>query len=167
MAEIVDKQDLLERIRPFSPLRRVLLATPGTLQATLSAFFGTAIGVRVKRQQEAAGTLLRTVSLVLPDLELEVCSASTKARVTDPQMRRLLWERTLGIGRIAAMLGASASFRLDDAGEATATFWRVYQLWGAGFHYRIREAFPGSLYPDGVRWDVARLDDVLRNVPTI
>jgi hypothetical protein len=123
--------------------------------------------VRVKRQQEAAGTLLRTVSLVLPDLELEVCSASTKARVTDPQMRRLLWERTLGIGRIAAMLGASASFRLDDAGEDTATFWRVYQLWGDGFHYRIQEAFPGSLYPDGASWDVARLEDVLQNVPTI
>lgn len=104
MAEIVDKQDLLEKIRPFSPLRRVLLATPGTLHATLSAFVGTPIGVQVKRQQEAAGT----VSLVLLDLELEVCSASTKARVTDPQMRRLLWERTLGIGRIAAMLGASA-----------------------------------------------------------
>jgi len=148
MAEIVDLQRELALIRGFSPLRRILLATPGTLQTALSAFFGAKVSVKVRDQEERSETVLRTADLVCDELGLDVGFASTEAQITDPDVRRLVLARELGVGQITALLGASASFRLDEVGQEGDDFWRSYRLWGDGFSYRIRERFPGALYPD-------------------
>ncbi len=148
MAEIVDLQRELALIRGFSPLRRILLATPGTLQTALSAFFGAKVSVKVRDQEERSETVLRKADLVCVELGLDVGFASTEAQITDPDVRRLVLARELGVGQITALLGAGASFRLDEVGEEGDDFWRSYRLWGDGFSYRIRERFPGALYPD-------------------
>jgi hypothetical protein len=104
--------------------------------------------VKVRDQEERSETVLRTADLVCDELGLGVGFASTEAQITDPDVRRLVLARELGVGQITALLGASASFRLDEVGQEGDDFWRSYRLWGDGFSYRIRERFPGALYPD-------------------
>jgi chorismate-pyruvate lyase len=129
--------------------QRVLLATAGTLQETLSAFFGGPVTVEVVHQEETPLGLVREVDLVFAARQLVVCHAITEARIAHPEIRRLLLEGELGIGQISAALGLVASFALDDAGHGEGIFWRAYRLWGDGFSYRIRETFPAQLYEKG------------------
>lgn len=146
MVEIVGLERELAMIRTFLPLRRILLATPGTLQTTLSAFFGATVSVRVREQVERTGTILRTADLVCADLGLDVCFAYTEAEITDPEVRRMILAKELGVGQITALHRAMAFFQLDEVGEDGDDFWRTYRLWGDSFTYRIRERFPGGLY---------------------
>ena len=77
-----------------------------------------------------------------------MCGATTAIHVDDPDIRKLIVERRLGLGQIAALVGAPTLFELDDAAQEDGSFWRTYRLWGDGFEFRITETFPGHLYPD-------------------
>jgi hypothetical protein len=148
MADIVDLSHLLNLLRDFSPVRRVLLATAGTLQGTLTAYFGAPVTVEVVSQSDTGDVMERTVDLVCRDRGLAVCRATTTIKVADAGIRELIAERRLGLGQIAALLGAGTSFELDDAEDGAASFRRSYRLWGEGFEFRITEVFPAHLYPD-------------------
>jgi hypothetical protein len=146
MAEIVDRDVVLKMLRGFTSLQRVLLATAGTLQGALSAFFGTPVTIELVHQYETDGRVLREVDLVCAARKIAVGHAMTEAQVTDPDIRRLLLEGEMGLGQISALLGTPVSFALDQTGRQPRSFWRVYRLWGEGFSYRIREVFPEFLY---------------------
>ena len=146
MADIVDPARLLEQLRGFSPLRRVLLATAGTLQGALSAYFGAPVTVDVVSQDADHGVMHRTVDLVCKDRRLVACRATTEIDVADPRIREMIVERNLGLGQIATLLGVRTSFELDEVGQEASTFWRTYRLWGEGFRFRITETFPAELY---------------------
>ena len=146
MAEIVDRDGFLKMLRGFTPLQRALLATAGTLQGTLSAFFGTPVTIQLVHQDETDRRILREVDLVCAAKKITVGHAVTQAQVTDPEIRGLLLDGEMGLGEISALLGTPVSFALDQTGRQPGAFWRLYRLWGQGFSYRIREVFPESLY---------------------
>jgi hypothetical protein len=152
MAEIADRDVSLKLLRGFTPLQRVLLATAGTLQGTLSAFFGAPVTIDLVRQDETDGCIRREVDLVCAAKRIAVAHAMTEAQVTDPEITRLLLEGQIGLGQISALLGVPVSFALDQVGRELSAFWRVYRLWGEGFSYRIREEFPQALYYLGERY---------------
>jgi chorismate-pyruvate lyase len=146
MAEIVDRDVAFKMLRGFTPLQRVLLATAGTLQGALSAYFGSPVTIELVHQAETDGHILREVDLVCAAKKIAVGHAVTEAQVIDPDIRRLLLEGEMGLGQISTLLGTPVSFALVQTGRQPRAFWRVYRLWGEGFSYRIREVFPESLY---------------------
>jgi chorismate-pyruvate lyase len=148
MAEIVDQAELLAKLRGFSPLRRLLLAVPGTLQSTLSAYFGHPVTVSVISQVPQGAVIRRAVHLVCDDLGMVVVRAVTDVTVADPDVRALVEAQTMGLGQIVASLAARTNFELEDVGRGSGTFWRRYRLEGPGFTYLIREEFPTILYAD-------------------
>ena len=148
MADVVDPSQLLAVLRDFTPLRRVLLATAGTLQGTLSAYFGAAVTVEVVAQSSDGDVMHRTVDLVCADHGLTVCQATTAIHVADPGIREMIVERRIGLGQIATLVGVPTSFELDEAAQEERSFWRAYRLWGDEFEFRITETFPCHLYPD-------------------
>jgi hypothetical protein len=148
VADIVDPSHLLHVLRDFSPLRRVLLATAGTLQGTLSAYFGAPVTVEVVSQTADGDVMQRTVDLVCAARDLAVCRAATEIHVADAGIREMIVERRIGLGQIAALVGVPTSFELDEAAQEERTFWRTYRLWGDEFEFRITETFPCQLYPD-------------------
>lgn len=152
MAEILNPDEVLEALKSFGPVRRMLLATPGTLQGTLSAFFGARVHVEVRFQNDGEDEkhFEREVDLVRHDPRVVVCRAHTRVDVEDEEIRRLIRERRIGLGQIIQKLGRPTTFELEEAEQAEESFWRVYTLRGPGFVYRIREEFPSGLYPDGV-----------------
>lgn len=146
MADIVDLSALLEQIRGFSPLRRMLLATAGTLQGTLSAYFGAPVTIEVRSQSLRGTTVHREVDLVCKELDLVVCSASTEIVVRDERIRELIADGSVGLGQIVALLGVRATFELAAVGSDDDAFWRRYRMGGDGFDYVITETFPAGLY---------------------
>lgn len=148
MADIVDPSQLLDVLRHFSPLRRILLGTAGTLQGTLSAYFAAPVTIEVVSQTVDADAMERTVDLVCLDRGLVACRAATAIHVGDTTIRDLIVEQRLGLGQIAALMGVPTSFELDEAAQEEHSFWRTYRLWGDGFEFRITETFASHLYPD-------------------
>lgn len=148
MAELVDQKSVLEKINSFKPLWRILLATPGTLQSTLSAYFGTPISVEVTGQEHKGDVIHRKVNLFSPEKEMVVCRAVSDIELEDKTMRRMIEAKEIGIGQIIRTLEAGAEFHLHDVGQANGTFWREYTLVGAGFKFVIKEDFPKILYAD-------------------
>ncbi|MGH8773894.1 MAG: hypothetical protein ACRDWI_01555 [Jiangellaceae bacterium] len=149
MADVVDLAQLLDKLEGFSPLRRVMLATAGTLQGTLSAYFGAPVTVEVVSQTAENAKIHRVVNLVCKKRELVTCRAETEVHVEDRLMRELIAERSIGLGQISTLLGVRTNFELEAAAEDETSFWRRYRLWGDGFQFRITETFPGELYPPG------------------
>jgi hypothetical protein len=149
MAEILNQERVLEQLRDFGPIRRILLATPGTLQGTLTAYFGAPVTVEVRDQGDGRDHkhFEGSVDLVCEKLGITACSATTHVDVEDEQIRQLIRERRIGLGQIVEVLRVPTTFELDGAGIADTCFWREYTLEGAGFRYRIREEFPAELYP--------------------
>ena len=85
MADVVDLPALLDRIQGFPPLQRVLLATAGTLQGTLSAYFGAPVTVEVVSQTVEGEAMHREVDLVCKERDLVACSADDRGpRSTTP-----------------------------------------------------------------------------------
>ena len=84
MSELIEITRALELVKEFNPLQRVLLTCAGTLQGTLSAFFGQEIGVRVIMQEESGGELIRAAQLHTP--QLIVCTANSQLTVTRPDV---------------------------------------------------------------------------------
>jgi hypothetical protein len=149
VADVVDLARMLDALRGFSPLRRVLLANTGTLQGALSAYFAAPVTVEVVSQRVDGEAIERVVDLVCKELGVVACHAETTATVTDLRIRQLLTETGMGIGQITALLGLRTTFELGAAGEGGGAFWRTYRLTGEGFSYRITEVFQADLYPDG------------------
>ena len=150
MAEIIDLEGMLDTLRGFGPLRRVILGTSGTLQATLTAYFGSKVGVEVRFQSDDQDKnhFVREADLVCYESGTVVCRARTDVVVEDDEVRRLLRERNMGLGQIVQLLRIPTSFDLKEVGEEDGVFWRVYQLRGAGFSCCVRESFPASLYQE-------------------
>lgn len=149
MADVVDLEGVLAKLRPFSPLRRLLLATAGTLQGTLSGYFGSPVSVAVREQRVSEeGFFHRVVDLVCDAHNVAVCRAVSEVEVTDSRIHELVSQRHIGLGQISAALDLPTSFTLHDAGADDSSFWRHYRLVGAGFAYDITERFPMPLYPD-------------------
>lgn len=153
MAEILNPQRVLRTLRDFGPLRRMILATPGTLQGALSAYFGTHVDVLVRSQSgvDDQKHFVREVDLVCGGNGIVACRARSEIEVESEEIRALIHERRIGLGRISAGLGVHTSFDLEAAGATSDGFWRRYTLEGPGFLYRIHECFPAALYPDAER----------------
>jgi chorismate-pyruvate lyase len=149
VADILDPDRLLRKLRGFSPLRRVLLATPGTLQGALSAYFGAPVTVKVVEQRERAdGRIDREVELVCEERGFAACHAVTEIEVNDESIKELVRDRHMGLGQIIELFRRRASFDLEEAGEDHDRFWRRYRLAGDGFTFRITETFPTAQYSD-------------------
>jgi hypothetical protein len=148
MADIVDLAQLLTKLEGFPPMRRVLLATAGTLQGTLTAYFGAPVTIEVVSQTVDDGNIRRTVNLVCKERGLVTCTAETDVHVDDAEIRQLIIEQSIGLGQISALLGVRSTFELQEAAQDEGSFWRTYLLWGDGFRYRITERFPADLYAD-------------------
>ena len=145
--EIVHFDKVMQMIKSFSPLERVLLSTAGTLQTALSAYFWTPVKVRVVSQTEIDDThISRDISLYSPTKEIEVCRATTDIVVDLPDVKRLILEGKYGLGQILEIEGIRAVFEIAYMGQDAKRFWRVYKLTGPGVVYRIREEFNKALY---------------------
>jgi len=151
MAEILNPDEVLARLRGMSPLRRILLSVAGTLQTTLSAYFGESVDVEVLSQSEGdeGENIFREIQLVCRERRIVACRAWTRIEVRNDVVRKLIRERRMGLGQICEALGLRATFVLDAAGHGDGVLWREYRLEGSGFSYHIREELPARLYGDG------------------
>ena len=150
MAEIYPIEDVLRKLELFSPVQRILLATPGTLQSTLSAFFASPVKVRVTSQEHVPDTANWTRSV---DLYIEkdgdqqvVCVAESEVVIEPKEAQELIEAEQLGIGQIMEYLGIRPKFTLTHTNYDAIAFWRLYILKGGGITYEIREYFPAQLY---------------------
>lgn len=140
---------MLSVLRSVSPLRRMLLGAPGTLQGMLTAYWGAPVTIhRIAQEDGLYRTLRREVELECRERDLVACHALTHMRLTDEAMAALLRESDLGIGQVITLLRRQASFALELVGDDESTFWRRYRLAGDGFDFQIRETFQKALYPD-------------------
>lgn len=150
MAELSNPEQLLKTIKPFPPLARVVLATAGTLQTTLSAYFGVSVGVEVLSQTFGPnGPIHRRANLVRADDHLVVCRASALIHVDRRDAQELIVQGRRGLGEILLLLEVPTSFDLSDVGEEDGIIWRRYQLTGHGISYTIREEFSAALLRAG------------------
>lgn len=151
MAEIYPIEDVLDKIKEFTPLQRILLASAGTNQSTLSAYFGSPVTIRVTDQRQDRDAHIRRETDLICD-DTIVCSAKTTIITHSKTVRKLLEDQELGIGQIMQCLGIKPGFQLQHVGIDDFLFWRTYSLWGKGegfldvLTYRIREQFPLELY---------------------
>lgn len=150
MAEILHLEEVLEKLGGLRPLHRMLMATAGTLQTTLAAYFGepvdVTVGAQSEEEDERGATLLREVQLVCRNSGTVACRARTRIEVQNDLILKLIRERQIGLGQICETLGLRATFLLDDVGLDDAQLWREYRLEGPGFCYHIREELPSGLY---------------------
>lgn len=156
MAEIYPIQEVLNQIEEFNPLQRILLATSGTLQSTLSAYFGESVTIEVVSQHvpraDAPGVIRRKIRLVCNSKP--VCFAETTIYATDSEVIELINAQELGLGQIMQKQGIKPEFKLRRVGQDSSRFWRDYLLSGpqgsdlldCGVTYHIREEFPQELY---------------------
>lgn len=156
MAEIYPIQEVLDKIKGFNPLQRILLATSGTLQGTLSAYFGKPVTIEMVSQHtprsDAPGVIRRKVKLVCDSRP--VCFARTTIYTTDQRIIDLINTQELGLGQIMQQEDIKPEFKLKRVGQNASRFWRDYSLSGpsesdlsdCGIIYHIREEFPQELY---------------------
>lgn len=145
MAELIEITRALKVVKDFNPIQRVLLTCAGTLQGTLSAYFGTEVTVEVVHQDEGESNSIRR-SVVLKAGETVVCTAESALYLDRPDIRQEVLDQKVGIGQILEKLDVKARFRLLTVSEAEDTFQRHYELKGLGVTYWITEIFPKSLY---------------------
>ena len=145
MSELIEITRALEQVRNFPPLHRILLTCSGTLQGTLSAYFGREIGVQVVEQTEEKDNIIRR-TVHLHDDNLVVCEAASQLNIEREDVRDKVLEGSLGIGQVLETLGVRPSFELQEVGQDLSHFWRRYFLRGPGVVYAIKETFPRVLY---------------------
>ena len=156
MADIVEIERALAIVQKFDPLQRVLLTCTGTLQGTLSAWFGGPMKIVVIEQGQQ-GTLvvgetpLVDVMVFQRVIEMKhkgkcVMRADSTITTTRAEIENLIMERNLGLGQIMEKLGIRPEFNLLEADQDGDDFWRVYELLGHEVTYRIKEVFPQRLY---------------------
>lgn len=145
MAELMEITRALEQVQDYNPLQRVLLTCAGTLQGTLSAYFGAEVAVRIQRQDhQGNGIIYRSVSLLAGPRV--VCTADSALKIARKDIRQEVLARQLGIGQILEKLGVTPRFDLLEVGHDPECFWREYELKAEGVSYRITEVFPSDLY---------------------
>jgi chorismate-pyruvate lyase len=142
-------ENVLGQIYEFTPLRRILLATTGTLQGTLSAFFGVPVSVELTNQElmERGNPKIwiRQVELRTPDKV--VVRADSSLRVSNEEVNDFLSAGRMGIGQILLHLGIKPEFELQEVWTDEGEFCRKYALTAEGIAYYISERFPEELYP--------------------
>ena len=159
--DLVLPRDVLEKLRPFNQIQRMLLSQPGTLQRTLSAYFLVPVYIKVTKQDipgdwKAPVSIWRDVEL-LADLHYGdgqtrstiVCAASSKAQILDERLIRQILERKMGIGQAMEALGIRPAFSLIGASQGELTFSREYTLAATEGIFTITESFPNTLYGAG------------------
>lgn len=152
MAEIYPIEDVLKKLESFTPLRRILLATAGTNQATLSVYHGKPVMIEVTEQvyTEFGGLPKwdRSVNLFVEEgsEQVVVCRAKSVICATNLKVKNMIKGETMGIGQIMEYMGIRPAFQLTEVGKDDSIFWRVYTLEGPGITYSIREEFPVELY---------------------
>jgi hypothetical protein len=146
MAEILNPEDMLKMIGDYQPLARVFLATAGTLQSTLSAYFSTPVVVEVVSQHESEGLIVRAVNLVRSDSGDTVVRATTTIQASRDDVLEMVRAEHHGVGQILILLDIRSQFELLEVGEDHGTVWRLYRLAGEGVSYEIREEFPRAAF---------------------
>ena len=150
MAEVYPIEQVLDKIKEFTPLQRILLASAGTNQSTLSAYFGSPVTIEVTGQQSRKNggkdLIIRETDLVCNGKT--VCSAETTIYACSSVAIDLIEAKELGIGQIMQHLGIKPDFNLEQVGSNDSGFWRIYTLTGddSCLTYRIHEQFPHELY---------------------
>ena len=159
VADIIEIERALEAVQQFNPLQRVFLTCTGTLQGTLSAWFGGPMEIVVMEQAEQ-GTLMLGENHIEGMLTFHriiemrhsgkcIMRADSTILTEREDVIDLLTKKKLGIGQIMETLGITPEFRLLEADTNAADFWRVYELVGDRVTYRIKETFPQHLYKTG------------------
>ena len=152
MAELANITEALKMLEGFSPIQRVLLTCTGTLQGTLSAYFGEAVEVQVLNQITLRlGRYSRKVRLFTPSNNQSVCRAYTSIITTSPEVIDLIEGEKLGIGQVLEHLGLKPRFKLRRVGQSENSFARDYELASSVdgmliVNYQINEIFPKELY---------------------
>ena len=159
MSEIVHPPEVLDQIKEFPPLHRILLCQPGTLQGTLSAYFCAPVTVRVLEQRAKDDYIERSVALECRGVD--VCHAKSILTVDDSAARKLIRHQKMGIGQILENLGIRPEFNLLSVGGRGNyhSFWRIYQLRAPQVFYEIRETFPADLYQGALTMATGDLAD--------
>ena len=152
MIELANITEALKLLEGFSPLQRVLLTCTGTLQGTLSAYFGEPVEVQVINQLTLRlGRYSRRVRLFTPSNNHSVCYAYSSIITTSPEVIDLIETQKLGLGQILAQLGLKPTFTLKKVSQNEAEFSRDYELASSVdgqpiVNYQINEVFPKGLY---------------------
>ena len=145
MAEYIEVAQILDKVRDFTPLQRILLTATGTLQGVLSAYFGQEVQVVVREQAAEDGWVVHRVADLMAG-GLVVCHADSHITLTLDKVRQEVLAKQMGIGQILEALEIRPKFRLLEVGRGNRAFWRLYKLEGPGVVYRITETFPEELY---------------------
>lgn len=150
MAELIEITRGLEMVKSFSPMKRVFLLAAGTLQGTLSAYFGMEVVVELERQftrhnvERNQEEIVREV--VLRAGAMNACHAESSLYIDRADVREKVMSEQIGIGQILEVLDVRARFTLLNVGQNSLRFWREYKLEGEGVTYLIKESFPQYWY---------------------
>ena len=150
MAELIEITRALELVKDFPPLQRIFLLCAGTLQGTLSAYFGVEVTVSVQgqwaRTNEELGKEEIVRQVVLEAGGKNVCHAKSSLFIDRDDVREKVMRQQIGIGQILEVLDVRARFTLDEVGQNKSCFSRTYKLEGEGVTYVIAENFPKYWY---------------------
>ena len=145
MAEFIEVDQTLDKVKDFTPLQRIVLTATGTLQGVLSAYFGQEVRVVVREQTAEDRWVVHRVADLMAG-EVVVCHADSQITLTLDKVREQVLAKQMGIGQILEALEIRPKFRLLEVGRGNGAFWRLYELEGPGVVYRITETFPEELY---------------------
>lgn len=147
MAEIVEITKALQLIGGFTPLQRILLTCSGTLQTTLSAYFGSEVIVKVITQEREDNYVIKRDALLkLKETGVMVCRAASHITTTQPDIQSQILKKGMGIGQILEAKDIHPKFKLLGVAQDEINFQRTYKLEAPGIAYRITEIFPKELY---------------------
>lgn len=145
MAELIEITEALEKVQDFTPVQRVFLTCTGTLQGTLSAYFGAEVKVHVVNQAKQSKDLVeRTVEMKVGNRV--VCTAASSLTIKRADILESVMTKRIGIGQILEQLEVRTKFQLLSVGKDPHSFWREYELKAKGVTYNITEEFPLALY---------------------
>ncbi len=152
MADVVEIEQALAVVQDFKPLQRVLLTCTGTLQGTLSAWFGGPMEIAVVEQarmenlDKGSPSQIHHRTIEMRHKAQCVMKAESAIYTAREDVRALVLERKLGLGQIMEKLGIRPEFKLIEAAQDDEHFWRVYKLHAPDVTYTIKETFPQCHY---------------------
>ncbi len=156
MAEELQIPQLLERLKGFSIVERVILAHDGTVVTLLAMLFGQPITVRVVQQREEPDAMtpwghrgpafLRTVDLMAGQRTVAVANSIIPFHGNHEWVLDLVRKREMGIGAITAHLGIPTIRLPRGVGRRGGCFWREYDMRGQCVAFAIEERFPTPIY---------------------
>eukprot|EP01059_Diplonema_ambulator_P025634 TRINITY_DN42739_c0_g1_i1.p1 TRINITY_DN42739_c0_g1~~TRINITY_DN42739_c0_g1_i1.p1 ORF type:complete len:212 (+),score=45.84 TRINITY_DN42739_c0_g1_i1:44-637(+) len=130
---------------------RVVLLSNGNLQATVSAWMGCKVVVKVLKNEVARenpdGSILVDRMVELHTNGVLFCTAQSAVHVHDPSIHHLITSGTTGLGQLFRLLHTLPTFTLLAAGRTPSSgLWRLYDLITPYVSTRILETFP----PEGL-----------------